>query len=129
MIEKFTDEELRQIRAELAAIDHHPMKGIVCGTFKRLRELEEKHEWTRADKFNIEKFQSAIYFVLDETLGNIKMRQIRRGGHNRKMAESISNQNINNIYVDVEEYHQMFEELMSIIEKHFKWTAQIEEGK
>lgn len=128
MIEKFTNEELRQIRAELAQLDIHPMKGAVCGTSQRLREIEGRNEWERSDTFNTEKFQTAIYFILDETLGNIKMREIRRGGPNRKKAESISNQNTNVIYVDVEEYQQMFEELIGIIEKHFKWTNQIEEG-
>lgn len=127
MIERFTEEELRQIKKELALLEKTPRKDAVCDLSERLWKLQNRNKWTRLDKFNREKFITAIYFVIDETLGNMKLREIRRGGPDRKNRESVSIQNTNSVCVDIDEYQQMYEEIMATIEKHFKWDNQIKE--
>ena len=99
-------------------MDHNPSK-MTANIYYRLREIEVRKEWKRNDKFNIEKMRSAVYYVVDETLGNIDVKEAKTK-YGPRAGRTIS-KNTTAIIVDVDEYMEMCDEIMGIIEKHFKW--------
>ena len=120
MLEKFTPEEIAQIRKEIALMDHNPSK-MLANVYQKLLDIEHKKEWKRKDNFNAEKMRSAIYYVVDVTLGNIDAKEAKTK-YGPRAGRTVS-RNTNAIIVDADEYMKMCDEIMEIIEKHFKWES------
>lgn len=120
MLEKFTPEEIDAIRKELALMDHNPSKHL-ANIYFRLIDIVDRKEWKRKDKFNTEKMRSAIYFIIDETLGNIEVKEAKTK-YGPRAGRTVS-RNTNAIIVNTDEYMEMCDEIMEIIEKHFKWEV------
>ena len=120
MLEKFTPEEIDAIRKELALMDHNPSK-MLANIYYRISDIKKRNDWKRKDTFNIEKMRTAIYYIIDETLGNIEVKEAKTK-YGPSAGRTIS-RNTNAIIVDADEYMEMCDEIMGIIEKHFKWEV------
>lgn len=109
MIEKFSDEELEQIKKKLGVAKTDLRKTTVFGTEAAiLNEL-----W--ADKpFRDNK---CVFHVIDITLCNVRKHQYGR-------LDGIYGTSIRVGKKDIDEYRQMFQEILGIIKKHNrKWEG------
>ena len=110
MIEKFTKEELEQIKKELKA----EPKGIQKRTLLA-KEIHEtvQHYKTRAEYKGIyfRELEDAIFLICDHALCNYGLNPNRGGCYRRE------------IYIKPElgdEYYEMAKELFEIVNKHYK---------
>lgn len=106
MIEKFSDEELRQIKKELG-VPTSTAKRTVCA--KEIFELSKL--WEDKQFHYISSRKDFIYQIIDMTLCNFK------NGNPRTVNGVVSNE-------IEDEYRQMFQEILEIIKKHNrKWEG------
>lgn len=106
MIEKFSDEELRQIKKELG-VPTSTAKRTVCA--KEIFELSKL--WEDKQFYYISSRKDFVYQIIDMTLCNFK------NGNPRT---------VNGVVPDEieDEYRQMFQEILEIIKKHNrKWEG------
>lgn len=104
MIEKFSDEELKQIKRELG-ISMSGTKAKTCE--KGIDELDSL--WKEKPIAGI---HSNIFKIIDITLCNY-----RRDKYNTPANKNVKEE-------DKEEYRQMFQEILEIIKKHNrKWEG------
>lgn len=111
MIEKFSDEEIKQIKKELLGIGSNP-KSLLC----RNERTEIMKLWENKP---VNDFQM-IYKIIDITLSNfeIKSKRNKKGIYNGYGINASIKEN------DKEEYLQMFQEILKIIKKHNrKWEG------
>lgn len=114
MIEKFSDEELKQIKKELGIVDAKPLaKQNVLR--KELAELNEVWKDKAFSKHN------CIFNIIDIALCNVEMkrRHNRFGNYEEPGVKSIIDES------DINEYKQMFQEILEIIKRHNrKWEGE-----
>ncbi len=111
MIEKFSDEELKQIRKELLGIGSNS-KALLC----RNKRAEMVKLWENKP---VNDFQM-IYKIIDITLSNFEIKY----KNNKKGIYKGYGINLSVKKEDEEEYLQMFQEILEIIKKHNrKWEG------
>ena len=106
MIEKFSKEELEQIKRELGISDNK-RKTIVCA--EQNRGLKEIWGERKRDCLKVCRGQDYIYKIIDITLSNI----YKTNGGNYKF-EHILTPSI------IPEYVEMYNEILDLIKKHNK---------
>lgn len=123
MIEKFTDEELKQIMRELG-MSANCSKVNICG--EEILELNEL--WREKPQEKSKSKHTHIFAIIDITLCNFK-KQIRKERWSRKEYETYST--TSKIKQEIkEEYKQMFQEILEIIKKHNrKWEMDCEKSE
>lgn len=111
MIEKLSDEELKQIRKELLGIGSNA-KALLC----RNKRAEIVKLWENKP---VNDFQM-IYKIIDITLSNFEIKY----KNNKKGRYKGYGINLSVKKEDEEEYLQMFQEILEIIKKHNrKWEG------
>lgn len=107
MIEKFSDEELKQIKRELGIIEK-TTKVKACS--KEYGELHKLFEKIPNNLFI--RLESSLFNLIDIVLCNYK--ETQTGCYMNKFLEE----------KDVKEYRQMFQEIFEIIKRHNrKWEG------
>lgn len=106
MIEKFSDEELKQIKKELG-VPTNSVKKAVCA-----KEMLELHKlWEDKQFYFNSSRKDFLYQIIDMTLCNFK------NGNPRIMSGVVPDE-------IEDEYRQMFQEILEIIKKHNrKWRS------
>lgn len=126
MIEKFSDEELKQIMKELGIVQKDKVeKSSACAK----ERLELRNLWgEKVDLLseNNDVLYGLIYKVADITLCNFGTRvqyRTNKTNNERYRKEYVGCDSAIKIN-DLEEYRQMFQEILEIIKKHNrKWEG------
>lgn len=126
MIEKFSDEELKQIMKELGIVQKDKYeKSFVCSSGKiELRKLWGEKVSILSESSDI--LLCTLYKIIDITLCNFstKTRNLRNKGTNERYAKKYVGFDSFVKIEDSEEYRQMFQEILEVIKKHNrKWGS------
>lgn len=108
MIEKFSEEELKQIKQELKALKSQTTKVSVCS-----KEYTELYNLFKDYPFSIiTRISDSCFNMIDIVLNNYEKKQ--KGCYMNKFVRC----------EDKDEYCQMFQEILEIIKKHNrKWEG------
>lgn len=116
MIEKFSEEELKQIKKELGISEKNNKENIFYKETKELRELwREKPYYSEHNRL--------IYRIIDITLCNFR-KGVRYKHKSNEQHEYLTARKTIKLE-DEDEYRQMFQEILEIIKKHNrKWGGE-----
>lgn len=115
MIEKFSDEELKQIKRELGIPEQNNKENLLC------KETTELHKlWSGKPYYS--EHNRLVYRIIDITLCNFH-KGVRYKQKSNEQNEYLTARKVIKSE-DEDEYRQMFQEILEIIKKHNrKWEG------
>lgn len=116
MIEKFSDEELKQILKELGIDEGNLKRAKIPKKEALASEKKEIHSVLDGKPFRPQLTFDAVIKIIDHSLNNI--RNVGKVGDRILCSPEIKRE-------DLDEYRQMFQEIIEIIKKHNrKWEGE-----
>lgn len=126
ILDRFSPEEIRQIKEELLEYGKGRGKGVA--TEKPYHELRDLYrlgkysidEQMLEDVTNISDISNSINLIVDTALHNLEYRHRKSDGRTYLVTKRIATIHRR---VDPEEYAEMYQEIVDVVKKHFKYVS------